>query len=268
MYTRDRSRPGGLFGIRRLGWLAVASMLALAMIGPATGAVAADNAKWFVCKYVGTPGVDETLQTGNNPISVSENAIPVDPVVAGASFSDSQGRSYVLVEDTGQDEPDPSECPPPRHRIPPRRRRRRRPDADPDAGGHADTDATQRRHRRRKSPTPTPTPTPEERRPPRRPRRQPRPTPDSVVVVWKLIDEDGDPGTDDRDFAAGWEFNLDTDATITDSEPVTGDGEPAWFQLKLSSRQARRSVRIFRTATSCSMPGASIWAASTLSRRQ
>ena len=55
-------------------------------------------------------------------------------------------------------------------------------------------------------------------------------------MVWKLIDEDGDPGTDDLSFAAGWEFNLDTDATITDSEPVTGDGEQgnAWFQLKLS----------------------------------
>ena len=84
MYTRGRARPGGLFGIRKLGWLAAASMLALAIIGPASAA-AADNAKWFVCKYVGTPGVDETLQSGNNPISVSESAIPVSPVVPGAS---------------------------------------------------------------------------------------------------------------------------------------------------------------------------------------
>jgi len=88
---------------------AVTIALALAFAAPAA---ATDNAKWFVCKYVGTPGVDETLQTGNNPISVSENAIPIDPVVAGEFFQDSQGRSYVLVEDTGQDEPDPSECPP------------------------------------------------------------------------------------------------------------------------------------------------------------
>ena len=60
-------------------------------------------------------------------------------------------------------------------------------------------------------------------------------------MVWKLIDEDGDPGTDDLSFAAGWEFNLDTDATITDSEPVTGDGERgnAWFQLKLSESTRR-----------------------------
>ena len=89
---------------------AVTIALAFAFVVPVS---AADNAKWFVCKYVGTPGVDETLQTGQNPISVSENAIPVDPVVAGEFFQDSQGRSYVLVEDTGQDEPDPSECPPP-----------------------------------------------------------------------------------------------------------------------------------------------------------
>ena len=52
-----------------------------------------------------------------------------------------------------------------------------------------------------------------------------------------MIDADGDPSTqDDQDFAAGWEFNLDTDATIIDSEPVTGDGEDgfAWFVLELS----------------------------------
>ena len=88
------------------------------------------------------------------------------------------------------------------------------------------------------TPTPTPTPTPEDTPTPTpTPTPSPTPTPDSVVLVWKWIDEDGDPGTtDDQDFAAGWEFNLDTDATITDSEPVTGDGEDgaAWFQLELA----------------------------------
>ena len=29
--------------------------------------------KVFVCKYAGTPGVDERLQSGGNPISVSIN---------------------------------------------------------------------------------------------------------------------------------------------------------------------------------------------------
>ena len=52
-----------------------------------------------------------------------------------------------------------------------------------------------------------------------------------------MIDADGDPSTfEDQDFAAGWEFNLDTEASIIDSEPVTGDGEGgyAWFVLELS----------------------------------
>ena len=42
--------------------------------------------------------------------------------------------------------------------------------------------------------------------------------------------------SDDQAFAAGWEFNLDTEATITDSSPVTGEGEEgfAWFELELS----------------------------------
>ena len=56
------------------------------------------------------------------------------------------------------------------------------------------------------------------------------------LTVWKLIDEDGDPSTfEDQDFAAGWMFNLDTEASIIDSEPVTGDGEEgfAWFVLEL-----------------------------------
>jgi hypothetical protein len=110
--TLDSRAPG-----RSAAWLiiamaAIAGLIFLTLAAPSRIA-AGDNAKWFICKYVGTPGVDETLQTGQNPISVSENAIPISPVVAGEFFQDSQGRSFVLVEDTGQPEPDPSECPPP-----------------------------------------------------------------------------------------------------------------------------------------------------------
>lgn len=68
--------------------------------------------KVFVCKYVGTPSVSERLQTGQNPISTSANAIPGVPAV-GAYFADEHGRSYILVEDTGQPEPDVGECPRP-----------------------------------------------------------------------------------------------------------------------------------------------------------
>ena len=69
--------------------------------------------KVFVCKYVGTPGVDEELQTGQNPISVSVNAIPLDDVEVGSEFADEQGRSLVIAFDTGQDEPSAEDCPPP-----------------------------------------------------------------------------------------------------------------------------------------------------------
>lgn len=68
--------------------------------------------KVFVCKYVGTPGDDERLQTGQNPINVSINSIQNYPGV-GQYFNDAHGRSYVLAEDTGQPEPDVSECPKP-----------------------------------------------------------------------------------------------------------------------------------------------------------
>lgn len=75
--------------------------------------------KYFVCKYVGKPGVDERLQTGQNPISVPETTL-TSPVVVGSYFADGQNRSYVVAEDTGQAEPScprgdtpevPKECP-------------------------------------------------------------------------------------------------------------------------------------------------------------
>jgi len=71
--------------------------------------------KVFVCKYVGTPGTDERLQTGQNPISVSINAIQNNQwngTVPGW-FSDAHDRSYVLDYDRGQPEPSVSLCPEP-----------------------------------------------------------------------------------------------------------------------------------------------------------
>jgi hypothetical protein len=69
--------------------------------------------KVFVCKYVGTPGVNERLQTGQNPIDVDVHAIGESPVVVGSYFNDAQGRSYVLAFDTGQPDPSVSSCPAP-----------------------------------------------------------------------------------------------------------------------------------------------------------
>jgi hypothetical protein len=73
---------------------------------------AAHEGKVYVCKYVGTPGDNERLQTGQNPIDVSINAIK-DYQGVGSWFNDAQGRSFVLAEDIGQPEPDVSGCPAP-----------------------------------------------------------------------------------------------------------------------------------------------------------
>jgi hypothetical protein len=95
-------------------WRAIIGVVALGALSAcgvpsAAGEGGGDQGKVFVCKYVGTPGVDERLQTGQNPISVSVNAIPGGAFV-GKEFADAQGRSLVIAFDTGQPEP---ECPGP-----------------------------------------------------------------------------------------------------------------------------------------------------------
>jgi hypothetical protein len=58
-----------------------------------------DPKKVYVCKYVGTPGAGEVLQTGQNPIEVSANAIDGDleyPDGVGDEFADAQGKSVVI----------------------------------------------------------------------------------------------------------------------------------------------------------------------------
>ena len=66
--------------------------------------------KVFVCKYVGTPGVDERLQTGDNPIWVDITSL-ANFVALGDFFNDEQGRSVAIAFDTGQPEPAVAECP-------------------------------------------------------------------------------------------------------------------------------------------------------------
>ena len=91
--------------------LAVALMAAASMLAASVATATSEVHKVFVCKYVGKPGVDERLQTGNNPISVDSNA------TVGTWFNDAQGRSYVLaVDDTPpgpEGDPSVSECPAP-----------------------------------------------------------------------------------------------------------------------------------------------------------
>ena len=111
--TKQKIDKTGVKHMRKLLFIGVAALLLL----PST-VVAGEDHKVFVCKYVGTPGVDERLQTGDNPISVDVHAIPIynkdDPAndspedLVGKSFADAQGRSLVIAVDNGQDEP---ECP-------------------------------------------------------------------------------------------------------------------------------------------------------------
>ncbi|GAA6525966.1 hypothetical protein [Intrasporangium sp. DVR] len=81
----------------------------------ASPATADEHNQWvYVCKYVGKPGVDERLQTGQNPILVSVNSV-AEPIVVGAPFNDAQGRSVVIGfgEPGGGQAGEPApECPP------------------------------------------------------------------------------------------------------------------------------------------------------------
>ena len=76
-------------------------------------ASAAEPVKVYVCKYTITPDNQEILQTGDNPIFVSENAIPgnqnVTPVKVGDRFNDAQGLSIVIQ--IGGTDPGVSACP-------------------------------------------------------------------------------------------------------------------------------------------------------------
>ena len=83
-------------------------------------ATASATHKVFVCKYVGTPGVNERLKAGQNPISVDLHTIDgyrtfdgdIDSLVGG-HFADAQGRSFVIAVDRGRPEPPVTVCPSP-----------------------------------------------------------------------------------------------------------------------------------------------------------
>jgi hypothetical protein len=79
----------------------------LAIIATASLSSAAAEKVW-VCKYVGTPGVDERLKEGKNPIEVSVNAIGVPNPQPGDLFVDAHGFSVVVEEGS-----DCSSTPPP-----------------------------------------------------------------------------------------------------------------------------------------------------------
>ena len=69
--------------------------------------------KVYVCKYVGTPGVDETLQT-ESPIEVDTHALEGDGFAGNFpfAFSDAHGKS-IAIGWSGDGYPVLGNCPPP-----------------------------------------------------------------------------------------------------------------------------------------------------------
>ena len=67
--------------------------------------------KVWVCKYVGTPGEDERLKEGKNPILVDWHSTDGPMPEVGAWFNDAQGRSYVVALEDADPEPTREDCP-------------------------------------------------------------------------------------------------------------------------------------------------------------
>jgi hypothetical protein len=113
--TTSMSAARRLLSISAATTIAAVGMVAFS--APAHAAPASSQV--WVCKYVGTPGVDERLQTGNNPIRVSGNAADEDndgQVFVGDQFADAQGRSIIVQiegEDPGIDACSPTAPPTP-----------------------------------------------------------------------------------------------------------------------------------------------------------
>lgn len=65
--------------------------------------------KSYVCKFVGTPGPDERLQTGQNPIWVDNHSLIGGPgeVFVGQEFTDQHGFSRVVIANTDRLDPEP-----------------------------------------------------------------------------------------------------------------------------------------------------------------
>lgn len=107
-YMAGRTGKRLLFAAIVLGllvWITGAYNTALATQG--------DPHKVVVCKYVGTPGVDERLQTGQNPIVVDEASLEGDGFVGifPFEFEDAHGKSIAIRYAVDSHDGDISECP-------------------------------------------------------------------------------------------------------------------------------------------------------------
>lgn len=91
----------------------VAIVMAAAAVWYIASPSSAATDKVYVCKYVGTPGVDEVLKAGKNPIEVAVSSIQQNQwngQVPGY-FSDAHDRSFVLGYVGEIPEPSSSDCP-------------------------------------------------------------------------------------------------------------------------------------------------------------
>jgi hypothetical protein len=97
---------------RQVAMLAAIGVAMLGGIAVATNAQADPQPKAWVCKYVGTPYVNETLKTGNDGLVWVDTG-----TTQGQYFGDSQNDSYVLLVGPHDPEPAASGCPAPRGPI-------------------------------------------------------------------------------------------------------------------------------------------------------
>src|SRR4029453_6769817 len=91
---------------RLLSISAAATIAAVGLVALSAPAYAADaDSKVWVCKYVRTPGGDEVLKEGKNPIMVDGHSVDQDKdgqVFVGDQFADAQELS-VVVQIEGED---------------------------------------------------------------------------------------------------------------------------------------------------------------------
>jgi hypothetical protein len=105
--TTLRSAARRLLSISAAATIAAVGLVALS--APAYAQPVTAGLKVWVCKYVGTPGDNERLKEGKNPIEVSANSADKDKdgkVYIGDEFADAQGRSIVVQidgEDSGEE---------------------------------------------------------------------------------------------------------------------------------------------------------------------
>lgn len=98
---------------RIIGAATVVALILITGIAGQSFAAPGGTDQVVVCKYVGTPGVDEVLQTGQNPIVVSVNALE-GKGFAGTfpfAFEDAQGQSIAIRYAVNSHDGDVTECP-------------------------------------------------------------------------------------------------------------------------------------------------------------